>query len=197
MESPPLHQVLLSFSVGVPTLEDALYLIFQMICYKLGGGLITCLRLGHEVSSLNCFSNETCNIRCTLILGGNSNLYTSLDICSTIGNKPPNLDMNFGVRPLEIVKLFTFNNTIWPTSYSTSQLPALTCFHSVFGFFPTTTWFSPKHVYAFWPSPRHLGWTLVLNVPSLALGQLVTADPLHKPRWEAIAWLPSVWPHCN
>ena len=84
--------------------------MFQMTSYKVGGCLFTSLQSGHKVSSLNGLCNEIWNVGCNLILGGKSNLYMSLNIHSTMENKAPILDVNFGVRPLGKVKLFTFNN---------------------------------------------------------------------------------------
>ena len=94
-----------SFSHGSLTIppSDPLYLLFIFIwswasytwgCSltsyskgpprRAGRGLINCLRSRHKVFSLNGFSYETWYIGCTLILGGNSNLYMSLSICLTI-----------------------------------------------------------------------------------------------------------------
>jgi hypothetical protein len=50
-------------------------------------------------------SSKIWNVGCTLILGGSSNLYTSLNTHSTIGNGLANLDMNFEVRPLGLILL--------------------------------------------------------------------------------------------
>ena len=78
-------------------------------------GRNTCSRSGLTESSKYSFSNETWNIGCTLISGGNANLEASSNTYLTIENGPANLAMNLGVRPCGNVKFFTFNHTFCPT----------------------------------------------------------------------------------
>ena len=130
---------------------------------NLRGRIIIWLQSGHKVLVLYCFSSETWNVRCTLISGVNSNLYTSLNTRSTMENGPAKFDINFGMRPLSKVELSTFNNTFWPTSYPFHVLWHWLGFGIVFGLTPTT-WYFPKPIQVFWPNPHHIGWLLVLNV---------------------------------
>ena len=52
-----------------------------------GVGLMTSLWYGDKLYSLNGFSNEKWNVKCTLISGSNFNLYMSLNTQSSIGWK--------------------------------------------------------------------------------------------------------------
>lgn len=63
-----------------------------------------------------------------MIAGGNSILNMPLNTCSTLGNAAQTLDIEIGVRPLDKLKVYIFNYIIWPTSYSTLRLLALTCY---------------------------------------------------------------------
>ena len=92
----------------IPTLEDAFYFVFQMISYLLA--------IGYKVSFLNGFGNEISNVECTLILGGTSNLYTSLKFLCMMEIEPLNLDMNSECKLTCILKLFTLNNIFYATS---------------------------------------------------------------------------------
>ena len=106
MESLPFHQVLFCFPhLGFLHLRMPSTSYSKWPSIGSGGGLITCLRSGHKVSS---YTNETWNVGCILFSGSNLNLHMSLNTSSTMGNVASILDMNFGVRPSGKV---TFNNT--------------------------------------------------------------------------------------
>ena len=135
MKSLPPHQILFSFLLVVSTLEYTLYLVFQMISYKVERWLNHLLAIRHNVYSLNDFGNETWNVGCTFTLGDNSNLYMSLNTRSTIGNKHANLYMNFGVRPLGIMKSSHSTTPFGPPHTPRRIFQDWLTFRSVFGFF--------------------------------------------------------------
>ena len=54
-----VSQFLFYFLLGVPTLEDALYLIFQIISLKIERWPYPLVAIGHKLSSLNDINNET------------------------------------------------------------------------------------------------------------------------------------------
>ena len=81
MVASPFHQILLCIYLFIYVFSWASYTwgCLLTLCSKgppirSGGGIITCLRSSHKVSSLNGLSNETWHVRRTLISGGNSNL---------------------------------------------------------------------------------------------------------------------------
>ena len=76
------------------------------------GGLFVYMWLDQKVSTLIDFNDETWDVGCTLIFGGNSNLNMFLYICSKMKTQVPILDVDFGVRPMGKVKFFKFNNII-------------------------------------------------------------------------------------
>ena len=83
----------------VLTIEGALYIIFQMTSYKVQRWPIHLFEIGPQGANRKQFRDENWNVGRILILGGNSNLYLSLNTCSTIRNGAPTLDINLGVRP--------------------------------------------------------------------------------------------------
>ena len=128
---------------------------------RLGGGQIICLQSSHNVFSLNGLSSQTWNVGCTLISRGSSNLYTFFNTYSTIRNIYANLDMNFKVRPLDMVKSLTFINTFCPTLYFTLYLLVLACFLWRFWAFSNNL-VSSKTCLCFWTksSPSWLNSTV-------------------------------------
>jgi len=117
------------------------------------------LAIGLQCVFFNDFRNETWDIGCTLI----SNLDMSVNPIQR-WEIELQYEHKLWSEAFGLMKLFTFNNTFWPTTTSTSFFRHWLTFFRVLGISPITTWSSARLPHVSWAKPHHIGWTVVLNV---------------------------------